>query len=145
MRKTVIYCDKCGVEITGIPIQIVPEYIDRETGDIWPDTGEKLPLWIRRMLDKEFCERCAKKVFNFALNNVDADEKEPDRKESGSSSNEKKIKMRVFRNGIRVNGSNIWSKEFFPYIGLMVDVEITHKSIVVKDGEKVLFRGELPD
>lgn len=90
MRKTVIYCDKCGVEITGIPIQIIPEYSDRGDNSYKPYPGdeERLPLWIRRMLDKEFCERCAKEVFDFALNNTDADEKEPNQEETESDSEE---------------------------------------------------------
>lgn len=160
MRKTVIYCDKCGAEIVGTPIQIIPEYSDRGGSSREPYLGdeEELPLWIRRMLDKEFCERCAKKVLSFALSNVGANEKEPDKEESKPGSDdldyseaisrisvEKKKEMRVFRDGIRVNSRNIWSDELFPYIGCMVNVEIAHRLITVKDGEKVLFMRDLPE
>lgn len=92
MRKTVVYCDKCGAEIMGIPIQIIPEH-----SDLYGDCKEpyledaeesELPPWIERMLDKEFCEDCAKEIFDFALNNADANEKEPDQEETESGPGE---------------------------------------------------------
>lgn len=92
MRKTVIYCDKCGAEIEGTPIQILPEHSDRHGDSQRPyledEEENELPPWIERMLNKEFCEECIKKIFDFALNNTGADEKEPDQEETESGSGE---------------------------------------------------------
>lgn len=88
MRKTVIYCDKCGAEIVGKPMQIIPEYSDRGDGSYEPYSGdeEELPQWISMMLSKEFCEKCAKGIFDFALNIASTDEKESDKGKSKSDS-----------------------------------------------------------
>lgn len=87
-----IYCDKCGAEIVGTPIQIIPEYSDRYCDCKEPYLedvrGNELPQWIGKMLDKEFCEGCANEIFDFALNGTDADEKEPGQEETKPGSAE---------------------------------------------------------
>ena len=67
MRTVVISCDRCGKEIKGYPVKIVTEYVDRQTGDIWPDNDERLPEWAEKTLDKDFCEDCTRKIVRFAL------------------------------------------------------------------------------
>lgn len=67
MRTITISCDRCGGVIEGYPVKILPEYVDRENGDIWPDNDEHLPEWAERILDKDFCEDCTGKIVRFAL------------------------------------------------------------------------------
>lgn len=67
MRTVRISCDRCGREITGYPVKIAPEYVDRESGEVWPDTGEKLPEWAEKLCGKDFCESCVEKVVRYAL------------------------------------------------------------------------------
>lgn len=67
MRTITISCDRCGRVIEGYPVKIIPEYVDRESGDIWPDNDEHLPEWAERILDKDFCEDCTKKIVSFAM------------------------------------------------------------------------------
>ena len=68
-----IYCDKCRAEITEDPIRIIPEYYDRDNGRYEPYLEQKMvvPLWVERILNKEFCEECAQKIFSYGLNNTD--------------------------------------------------------------------------
>lgn len=66
MRKVIekIICDRCGMEITGDPVRITPHYVKRK-----PDEQEELeegrneiPVWMERMMNKEFCTECAKNL-----------------------------------------------------------------------------------
>lgn len=66
MRTIVISCDRCGKEIKGYPIKIVPEYTGRENDDILPD-DLPFPDGVEKILAKEFCEHCAKKITRYAL------------------------------------------------------------------------------
>lgn len=70
MRTVIINCDRCGEEIKGYPVKIVPEYVDRETGDIWPDNDEHLPEWAEKIIDKDFCEECTRKIVRFAFGGI---------------------------------------------------------------------------
>lgn len=67
MRTVVISCDRCGKEIKGYPVKIVPEYVDRETGEPWPDSDGQFPEWAEKIMDKDFCEDCARKIVRFAI------------------------------------------------------------------------------
>lgn len=73
MRTVVISCDRCGKEIKGRPVKIVPEYVDRETGDIWSDNNGRPPEWAGKILDKDFCVGCTEKVVRFALGGLKDD------------------------------------------------------------------------
>lgn len=88
MRKTFIYCDKCRAEIMGYPVRIIPEYYDRDNGRYEPYLEQKMvvPPWVERMLNKEFCEGCAQKIFDYGLSNTDSDGKKPDCEETRSGS-----------------------------------------------------------
>ncbi len=67
MRTVTISCDRCGKVIEGYPVKIVSEYVDRETGDIWPDNEKVIPEWAEKTLDKEFCVDCVQKIVRYAL------------------------------------------------------------------------------
>lgn len=68
MRIQKIVCDRCGKEITGYPVEIFPQYVDRENGEeSWPDQDDLLPDWAEKMQNTEFCERCTEKIVRFAL------------------------------------------------------------------------------
>lgn len=61
MRKTIIVCDRCGTEITGFPIRVIAEKVDRETGDF-----QEEPFDSDGHEDLDFCESCATKILAFA-------------------------------------------------------------------------------
>ncbi len=68
MRIQKIVCDRCGKEITGYPVEIFPQYVDREHGEeIWPDNDDPLPDRAESMIEKEFCVECTKRIVRFAL------------------------------------------------------------------------------
>lgn len=68
MRIQKIVCDRCGKEITGYPVEIFPQFVDRETGhETWPDNDDPLPDWAEKMEDREFCVECTKKIVRYAL------------------------------------------------------------------------------
>lgn len=67
MRKIVIKCDRCGKEIEGNPIKIIPEYAHRESGDLWPDGNTKDNIaYEQEMIDKDFCEECVRKILRYS-------------------------------------------------------------------------------
>lgn len=70
MRKMVekILCDRCGEEITGVPIRISPHYARDDEFD------NELPLWIERIINKDFCRECMEIIADFALNKNACDE-----------------------------------------------------------------------
>ncbi len=66
MRIQKIVCDRCGKEIAGNPVQIMPGYVDRKTGDLWPDNNNPLPDWAEKILGKDFCVECTEKIVRYA-------------------------------------------------------------------------------
>lgn len=70
MRTVIISCDGCGREIKGYPVKIMPEYVDRETGDLWPNNEEQLPEWAKQIMDRDFCEECTKRIVRFAFGGI---------------------------------------------------------------------------
>lgn len=64
MRKVIekIMCDRCGMEIIGNPVRITPHYVHRK-GAEYKGSEEEInesPLWMMRLMNKEFCIECAK-------------------------------------------------------------------------------------
>ena len=59
MRVNKIYCDCCGKEITGNPIMIFAERVDKETGDFVTEgyAGLYAP-------NKDFCDNCFEHIKN---------------------------------------------------------------------------------
>lgn len=66
MRQIRILCDRCSREISGYPVRIVPEQVDRDSGDSYPDNN-RLPEWAEKILDKDFCVACTEKIVRYAL------------------------------------------------------------------------------
>lgn len=73
MRKLIISCDRCGTEITGEPISILPKY-SKVGSQVIPEGMNELPLWIERMQDKDFCRKCTEAIVNYALKRRELDE-----------------------------------------------------------------------
>lgn len=74
---TTITCDRCGREITGCPVRIMPHHVPRksESEADKPEEGtNELPPWIDRMVNKDFCEECTEDIVVFALNRDTCDE-----------------------------------------------------------------------
>lgn len=77
MRKMVekIICDRCGEEITGAPIRMSPRYVGNDESDSGLEEGRnELPIWIERMINKDFCRECMEIIADFALNKNACDE-----------------------------------------------------------------------
>ena len=74
MRTVVIKCDRCGKVIEGYPVSIAAQYIDRDSGDFWPDNGEKLPDWAEKITGRDFCEKCTDKIVRYALGGMKENE-----------------------------------------------------------------------
>lgn len=73
MRTVVISCDRCGREITGYPVMIAAEYVDRESGDFL-EPGEALPDLSEKIKGRDFCEKCAGKIARYALGGMKENE-----------------------------------------------------------------------
>lgn len=74
MRTVVIKCDRCGKVIEGYPVNIAVEYVDRDSGDFWPDSVEKRPDWSQKIAGRDFCEKCANKIVRYALGGMKENE-----------------------------------------------------------------------
>lgn len=74
MRKVVISCDRCGKVIEGYPVNIAAEYVDRDSGDFWPDSVEKRPDWSQKIAGRDFCEKCTEKIVRYALGGMKENE-----------------------------------------------------------------------
>lgn len=66
MRTIVISCDRCGKEIKGYPVKIIPGYAGRENEDILPD-DIPFPDWGEEILAKDYCEQCAERIVRYAF------------------------------------------------------------------------------
>ena len=58
MKKIIYICDKCGKEITGGLLQIVPHYIDKASGDY-----EEKQMF-EAQFGRHYCEECTRKVMS---------------------------------------------------------------------------------
>lgn len=71
MRKKIvkIICDRCGKEITGDPVRITPHYIqmDPKEQEELQEGRNELPVWMERMMNKEFCAYCAETILDIPL------------------------------------------------------------------------------
>ena len=74
MRTVVISCDRCGKEITGYPVRIIPEYVERESGDLCPELDEGFPELPEKIRDRDFCEKCTDKIVRYALGGMKENE-----------------------------------------------------------------------
>lgn len=62
MRVQKILCDRCGKEIEGFPVQVVAEFVDRETGESTAGETDYIPEDAEALLGKEFCVECTKRI-----------------------------------------------------------------------------------
>lgn len=69
MKVNKIMCDRCGKEITGNPIRIFPEVVDRESDTIL--VGMVKADWNGEMLNYDYCEECTEKIMKFAKGNME--------------------------------------------------------------------------
>lgn len=76
MRKMVeqVLCDRCGREIQGCSVRMSLHYSGGEADSGLMEGRNELPLWVERMLNKDFCEECAEMIADFALNKDTCDE-----------------------------------------------------------------------
>lgn len=68
MKK--FYCDRCGEEIKGEPLRMVPSF----TKDLSMHRRKGLVLLMQLLEDKDFCEECLAEIVDFALNKNPCDE-----------------------------------------------------------------------
>ena len=93
MKIQKIMCDRCGKEITGNPIKIYPEIVDRENGDLL--IGTVLPSWDGDLLEHDFCEECTEKIMRFAKGEMEDSESEPPMQPQEPTEKEQKPTARV--------------------------------------------------
>lgn len=74
MRTVVISCDRCGKEITGYPVRIMAEYVDRESGELYSGLGEEFPDSFEKIRGRDFCEKCVGKIARYALGGMKENE-----------------------------------------------------------------------
>lgn len=66
MRQIRILCDRCGREVEGYPVKIIPELTDRDNDELIPENVQS-PEWVEKIQDKDFCEACTEKIVRYAL------------------------------------------------------------------------------
>lgn len=64
------YCDRCGEEIKGEPLRMVPSF----TKDLSMHRRKGLVQLMQPLEDKDFCEKCLAEIVDFALNKNPCDE-----------------------------------------------------------------------
>ena len=74
MKVNKIMCDRCGKEITGNPIRIFPEVVDRESDTILIGTVKS--DWDGTMLNHDYCDECIEKIMRFAKGDMEGLEKD---------------------------------------------------------------------
>lgn len=69
MRETIvkIICDRCGLEVKGDPVKIIPSVVKRDTGESYNEQEIHSPEWIKKMMDKEFCSLCAQRILDISM------------------------------------------------------------------------------
>lgn len=69
MRETIvkIICDRCGLVTKGDPVKIIPSVVKRDTGEPYNEQEIHLPEWMEKMMDKEFCPECARRILDISL------------------------------------------------------------------------------
>ena len=73
MRITKIVCDRCGTEIEGYPIKMIPEYVSRKNEDLTAECGD-IPVAAFPIINKEFCVECTNKINRYALGGMKVNE-----------------------------------------------------------------------
>lgn len=63
MRTVKVTCDRCGQEIRGYPVQIIPEYVDGPAGDFSIDA---LAPCQASQTDRHYCEPCTEQIVAYA-------------------------------------------------------------------------------
>lgn len=66
MKKTIYVCDKCGKEIGGVPIKLVPCSYD-ETGDVVEIEIEDAEAIASKIQKMDFCASCFLKICDNVL------------------------------------------------------------------------------
>lgn len=74
MRTVVITCDRCGKKITGYPVKIIAEQVDRESGDFQQCLDKELSKQSESIRCREFCEKCTGKIVRYALGGMKENE-----------------------------------------------------------------------
>lgn len=69
MRETIvkISCDRCGSEVKGAPVKIIPSIVKRDTGEPYNEQEIHPPKWMEKMMDKEFCSECAQRILDISM------------------------------------------------------------------------------
>ena len=95
MRQVKILCDRCGREIEGYPVKVIPELADRDNDELLPENVHH-PEWMEKIQDKDFCEACTEKIVRYALGgmkkNSEFEEAVKDMMESAVSGSSKEEK-----------------------------------------------------
>lgn len=93
MRQIRILCDRCGREVEGYPVKIIPELTDRDNDKLIPENVQS-PEWVEKIQDKDFCEACTEKIVRYALGgmkkNPEFEEAVKDMMESTASGSDRK-------------------------------------------------------
>lgn len=74
MRTVVITCDRCGKKITGYPVKIIAEQVDRESGDFQPGLDKEFSKQSESIRCRDFCEKCTCKIVRYALGDMKENE-----------------------------------------------------------------------
>lgn len=62
MRKVQILCDRCGKQISGLPIHLIPVY----AVDVHGKKDEQdMPPQIKKQQGRDYCEECIVKILDF--------------------------------------------------------------------------------
>lgn len=64
MKVVKYICDKCGKEINGSVMAIVPEILDENNAELLDNSFDD-PI-MQSQADRHYCRRCVERVFRFA-------------------------------------------------------------------------------
>lgn len=64
MKVVKYICDKCGKEISGSVMAIVPEILDENNAELLDNSFDD-PI-MQSQVDRHYCRRCVERVFRFA-------------------------------------------------------------------------------
>lgn len=64
MKVVKYICDKCGKEINGSVMAIVPEILDENNAEFLDSSFDDLIM--QSQADRHYCRRCVERVFRFA-------------------------------------------------------------------------------
>ena len=90
MKVVKYLCDKCGKEINGSVMAIVPEILDENNAELLDNSFDD-PI-MQDQVDRHYCRKCVERVFLFA-NSLAVTENPEFKESSGDMISENKVEM----------------------------------------------------